>query len=128
MPPGMKSFLLFMTSVFIVIISHAQSEPQIPVQPFDSSTTIKRFPLSKFSPKDSVVREWRKKYFAIETPPPGSMRKGLRLLGNNQNGFEVYQTMQDNMYILKPDSSFVSNMPVLKMPLEEKPETEGKKN
>jgi hypothetical protein len=40
--------------------------------------------------------------------------------GNNQKGFDVYETVQDNVYILKPDSTFASNMHVLKMAVTEK--------
>ena len=42
----------------------------------------------------------------------GSMPKRLNYFGNNLQGFDTYQTPYDNMYILKPDSTFTSNMPV----------------
>jgi hypothetical protein len=36
--------------------------------------------------------------------------------GNNGQGFDIYDSQIDNMAVLKPDSSFGSNMPVAKMP------------
>lgn len=36
--------------------------------------------------------------------------------GNNGQGFDIYNSQIDNMAVLKPDSSFRSNMPVAKMP------------
>ena len=36
----------------------------------------------------------------------------LTLIENNNKGFDIYQTSHDNMYISKPDSTFISDMPV----------------
>ncbi len=125
----MKRFLLILTNFFIVIFIHAQTNPQTPlsINPYDSLITGKKFPPQKFKWNDPHS-ELRKKLFPDETPPGGSLRKGFIYRGNNQNGFDFYQTIQDNMYILKPDSTFVSNMPVLKLSLEEKRVTDEKKN
>jgi hypothetical protein len=119
----MKKFLLLSINFFIiVIIIHAQTIPPTPpLSNYDSLFEGRKYPSLKFDWKDSPANELRRKYFSNEMPPAGSMRKGFRYLGNNQNGFDVYQTIQDNMYILKPDSTFVSNMPILRMPLVEKP-------
>ena len=50
--------------------------------------------------------------FGKQIPLAGSMPRKFNYMGNNQQGFDIYQTPQDNMYILKPDSTFTSNMPV----------------
>src|SRR5215831_7136237 len=123
---GMKKFLLLLINFFIIIIIRAQSIPQTPpsINNSDSLINGRRYPSQKFSWRDSLQNELRKKYFSNEKLPAGSLRKGFRYLGNNQNGFDIYQTMQDNMYILKPDSTFVSNMPIIKIPTEEKPPLE----
>jgi hypothetical protein len=114
----MKKLLLLSVNFFIIVVIHAQTNPP----------TGKKFPSQKFNWNDSLSSKLREKIFSDETPPPGSLRKGFVYKGNNQNGFDVYQTMQDNMYILKPDSTFVSNMPVLKFSLEQKPILDENKN
>jgi hypothetical protein len=126
----MKKFFLLFINFFIIVIIHAQKTPQLPpsINNPDSLTEGRIFPLQKFSWRDSLSGELRKKYFSNEMPPAGSMRKGFRYLGNNQKGFEIYQTLHDNMYILKPDSTFVSNMPVLKLTIEKKPDLDEKRN
>ena len=47
-------------------------------------------------------------------PLPGSMQP-LIYKGNDGNGFDIYQSPQDNMHVLRPDSTFSSRMPVKKM-------------
>lgn len=47
-----------------------------------------------------------------QIPLAGSMPQKFNYLFNNQQGFDIFQTPHDNMYILKPDSSFSSNMPI----------------
>ena len=52
--------------------------------------------------------------------PPDSMpvykygKAEERFLCHNQNGTDVYAAATDMMFIVKPDASFTSNMPVLK--------------
>jgi hypothetical protein len=111
--------------MFMVIFLHAQTQP--PVNSYDSLITGKKF-FRKFKWSDPMVNKLKKNLFSYETPRPGSMPKKFLYLGNNQNGFDVYQTMQDNMYILKPDSTFVSNMPIIKIPSQEKLELNERKN
>jgi hypothetical protein len=124
----MKKFLFLSINFFAIIFTHAQTTPPPGIN-FNDSTWSKRIvPSQQFSSKDSMKNELRKNLFQDANPPAGSMRKGFKYLGKNQNGFDVYQTMHDNMYILKPDSSFVSNMPVLKMSIEERPSFDEKKN
>ncbi len=43
---------------------------------------------------------------AIQVKPQPNIYKG-----NNGQGFDIYESPLDNMAILKPDSSFASNMP-----------------
>lgn len=126
----MKTGFLLLINIFFAIVVHAQTKPQAPlsIKPYDSLLHGRKFLSQKFKWNDSLATTLRKKYFSDETPPPGSMRKGFVFPGNNQNGFDVYQTLQDNMFILKPDSTFVSNMPVIKMPSTERMEPDDKKN
>jgi hypothetical protein len=126
----MKRLLLLFVNFFVIVIIHAQTNPPTPfsINPYDSLITGKRFPPQKFKWNDSLSSKLREKLLSNETPPPGSLRKGFVYKGNNQNGFDVYQTLQDNMYILKPDSTFVSNMPILKFSLEQKPVMDENKN
>ena len=35
----------------------------------------------------------------------------LNYLGNNNKGLDIYQSSLDNMYVVKPDSTFYSGMP-----------------
>ena len=126
----MKSFLLLMISLFIGMVIQAQNKTptSFSIKPADTSIIPKAYPYQKFKWKDSLADQLRKKFFGNKMPVAGSMRKGFVYLGNNQNGFDVYQTMQDNMYILKPDSTFVSNMPVLKSSIEQRPVLDENKN
>src|SRR6266487_5299936 len=110
----MKKFmLLLLINFFISCIVHSQTRPQKRFVPNYSDTSspekLKRRQLS-----DSLLNalRQRKSYFD-NMPLAGSMSKRFRYLDNNQKGFEVYQTYQDFMYILKSDSTFASNMPVI---------------
>jgi hypothetical protein len=114
----MKKFLLLsLTNFFIVLIAHAQVQPQKPFFPH-------RFDTSDFDKykRGILIDSMRKQLFEnnqpnyYHMPVAGSMPKKFAYTGNNGDGFDVYQTMQDYMYILKPDSTFISNMPVIKMP------------
>jgi hypothetical protein len=116
----MKKLLLFISvNFFITFFVQAQTQLQKPLasQYFDtlsrSSAIFKGWQLH-----DSLINPWQKKNPPIDRMPVlGSMPKRFIYLGNNQKGFDVYQTMQDNMRILKPDSTFASNMPVRKVPV-----------
>lgn len=113
-----KVLLLFLFSIFMVLIVHAQIQPQKPTFPrrFDTSAFDK---LQRQLLIDSLKQQLFPKGdpYSYRMPIAGSMPKKFIYLGNNQKGFDVYQTVHDNMYILKPDSTFVSNMPVMKMPV-----------
>ncbi len=110
----MKKFLLLLISFFCVIIVDAQIQPQKPSAPnFTDTSYPKKF--KRWQLPDSLINSWQQKRSPLDRMSlAGSMPKRFRYLGNNQKGFEVYQTYQDFMYILKPDSTFISNMPVLK--------------
>lgn len=45
-------------------------------------------------------------------PVVGNVPILLNLIAHNSNGTDVYQSTIDNMFVLKPDSVFYSNMPV----------------
>ena len=40
---------------------------------------------------------------------------------SNSNGFDIYQSTPDNMYLIKPDSTIAFNMPVKKSTIQMKP-------
>ncbi len=48
----------------------------------------------------------------IYMPNAFKQKLQLTLLENNGNGFLLYKSTPDNMYVLKPDSTFYSAMPV----------------
>jgi hypothetical protein len=89
------------------------SRPGIPYFPDSLSIHFKHFPFG-----DSLQERLEKDLFH-EVPAAGAMRKGFKYDGNNGRSFEVFQTFHDNMYILRPDTSFSSNMPVISSPLSE---------
>lgn len=41
-----------------------------------------------------------------------AMSRQFYFLGNNGKSMDIYQTPADNMFIIKPDATFTSNMPV----------------
>lgn len=49
---------------------------------------------------------------SIYMPNAFTQKLQLTWLENKGNGFSIYQSTPDNMYILKPDSTFYSAMPV----------------
>lgn len=112
----MKTVLLLsILNFFIVLIVHAQ-QPQKPALP-------RRFDTSAFDKyrRHELIDSLRKQLFennqpySYRMPLAGSMPKKFIYLGNNGKGFDIYQTMHDNMHILKPDSTFESNMPIMRM-------------
>lgn len=101
----------------MITIGHAQIQPQQTIVPKFPDTLI----FKKFKPRSkprSLQFFPKVEPYSYNMPLAGSMPKKFIYLGNNENGFDVYQTVQDNMYILKPDSTFVSNMPIIKMTVE----------
>jgi len=106
----MRAQILLLTFLFTISLVKAQ-QPKIYTIPKDrfKDTAL----LNKLKDKDfvdSLRNELRKRYNNLSLA--GSMPKRLNYVGNNLQGFDTYQTPYDNMYILKPDSTFTSNMPV----------------
>jgi len=106
----MRAQILLLTFLFTITLVKAQ-QPKIYTIPKDrfKDTAL----LNKLKDKDfvdSLRNELRKRYNNLSLA--GSMPKRLNYVGNNLQGFDTYQTPYDNMYILKPDSTFTSNMPV----------------
>ena len=114
-----KIVLLFLFNFFIVVIVHAQLPPQHPSPKYFDTSAFDKFKRREWI--DSLGKQLfpKNEPYSYRMPVAGSMPKKFVYLGNNHKGFDVYQTMGDNMYILKPDSTFVSNMPVIKMPVAE---------
>ena len=51
---------------------------------------------------------------SIDNMPVVTVPITLNFLSNNNNGLDTYQANIDNMYAVKPDSTFVAVMPVKK--------------
>lgn len=105
-----KQSLLLLFLLCMATLLKAQ-QPKIYTIPKDDTAFRNKLKDKAFT--DSLKSELLKRsspYY--NTPLAGSMPKRFTYLGNNKNGFDIYQTPQDNMYILKPDSTFTSNMPV----------------
>jgi hypothetical protein len=102
-------------SVFLILCLAATSSAQK-----KSGLTYASLP----SLKDTVIlkqkEELKKNQLPYNGIPNAITTKPLPLvfLGNNNKGFDMYQSPVDNMGILKPDNSFASNMPVAKMETE----------
>ena len=109
-----KQILLLVTILLIGATLLRAQQPKVYVIPKDKlQDTALMNKLKDRGFVDSLRSEWRKRYSPYNNVPlAGAMPKRFTYLGNNNNGFDIYQTPQDNMYILKPDSTFTSNMPV----------------
>ncbi|HRI20184.1 MAG TPA: hypothetical protein PLA68_04500 [Panacibacter sp.] len=50
-------------------------------------------------------------YNVDNMPVAGNKKLPLTFIGNNENGLDIFRSGPDNMYILKPDATFLSAMP-----------------
>lgn len=48
----------------------------------------------------------------MNMPNAFNQKLTLTFIENNDNGFSVYRSTPDKMYVAKPDSTFISKMPV----------------
>ena len=110
----MKRILLtacFICCLTCIVTAQSPKVYKTPDKKQWDSSLQNRFKQKQFM--DSLQQAWRYKGSPYgELPLAGSMPKRFNYIGNNQQGFDIYQTPYDNMYILKPDSTFISNMPV----------------
>ena len=108
-----KQILMLLACLFTFSLVKAQ-QPKIyaiPKDSFNDTTLLNKLKEKGFT--DSSINELRRRYAPYNNMQfAGSMPKRFTYLGNNQQGFDIYQTPYDNMYILRPDSTFTSNMPV----------------
>ena len=118
-----KIFLLLFTFA-AVVYGKAQHNHSL-FQPYKSfSDTGKIFPTKPFLKDVSAYNFLSKgplrridmpdelRYSKIDRMPViGYGSSSYIYAGNNNNGFDIYQASPDNMYILKPDSTFYSHMP-----------------
>lgn len=106
-----KMFILLLCCGIVVFANAQNVKPYTqPKYKLKDSALFKRFKDKNFV--DSLRNAYRNSpYFNDKSPLPGSMPKRFNYAGNNGKGFDIYQTPQDNMYILRPDSTFSSNMP-----------------
>ncbi|MBG9377503.1 hypothetical protein I5907_14760 [Panacibacter sp. DH6] len=101
------TLLLLLLPACITLSAQQDKAFVIPRNNQQDSVFKKTYPQKQFI--DSLPSAYFRKHRA---PLPGSMPNKMTYLGNNGKGFDIYQTPQDNMFILRPDSSFYSNMPV----------------
>lgn len=106
----MKAILTLLSIVFILSVQ-AQYKLSPPTLTITGSNTVPKQDtnIQKFHDQ---LRNNKLPYNGIPniiTEKPSSPT----YLSNNGKGFDIYQSRVDNMYILMPDSEFVSNMPVL---------------
>ncbi|CAN5459228.1 hypothetical protein BH10BAC2_BH10BAC2_25750 [soil metagenome] len=109
----MKKIITLICCLFAVITIHAQT-PKIYVLPkekMNDSSFANRFKNKQYVDSLKYALKLPKGNYGT-IPLAGSMPRKLSYIGNNQQGFDIYQTPQDNMCILKPDATFSSNMPV----------------
>jgi len=115
-PLSMRKQSLVLLTLLCTTLLKAQ-QPKVytlPHDKFSDTTLFKRFNNKSFI--DSLQNALRYKNGLYGNKSlAGAMPRHLNYIGNNGNGFDIYQTPQDNMYILKPDASFTSNMPVAKI-------------
>lgn len=104
--------MLFVFTCICTVLVKAQS-PHIYVVPknqLNDSIFMNRLKDKTFL--DSLRNAMKYMNPGKQIPLAGSMPHKLNYVGNNRQGFDIFQTPQDNMYILKPDSGFSSNMPI----------------
>ena len=110
----MRKLFLFVICFFIVLNIYAQNDAENLPRTFFDTVPPKKFYHKNFSLPESLKNKLRhNKSFSFE-PCMNSKPEKFLYYGNNSKGFEVWQSIADHLYILKPDSTFVSNMPVLK--------------
>lgn len=69
-------------------------------------------PFKQFAPQLRKVKPGANNGMPNSLPVTGFNAYEYHFLLSNKNGFDVYESRRDGMFILKPDSGFVSNMPV----------------
>ncbi|MEP6846439.1 MAG: hypothetical protein ABI861_10565 [Panacibacter sp.] len=110
-----KSILL--TAYFLcctILATTAQSSPYIYKWPKNNNHSLSDL-LQERKFKDSLWHALPNQEFLYgNMPNAGTLPKRFNYIGNNQRGLDIYQADLDNMYILKPDAGFSSNMPVSK--------------
>jgi hypothetical protein len=104
--------MLFVFTCICIFMAKAQSPRvyAVPKNQLNDSAFMNRLKDKTFV--DSLRNVMKYRNPGKQIPLAGSMPRKFNYMGNNSKGFDIYQTPQDNMYILRPDSSFVSNMPV----------------
>ncbi|QEC65870.1 hypothetical protein FRZ67_00590 [Panacibacter ginsenosidivorans] len=102
----------FVCCLTCIVIAQSPYVYKAPEKKLWDSALVNRLKQKQFV--DSLKQAWRyQRHPYSNMPLAGSMPKRFNYIGNNQQGFDIYQTPYDNLYILKPDSTFSSTMPVL---------------
>ena len=114
----MKKLLLLSIFSFAIFMLHAQ---------VNSSATYQQYLLQKRGYKQQqpivVTKLLSQKTLALNInenkndsnidniPIAGNESLNLAFIENNNNGLDIFQSTPDNIYVLKPDATFASNMP-----------------
>jgi len=118
-----KLFLFLLVLVAFKSSQAQQAKPSIPKSIFgfpDTSIFLHSFPNYN-----------RLKYTTDNMPNPiKGMDNQLTKIGSNNRGFDLYQSNQDNMFILKPDnqnlaSNYIPNALKTLPPFLQKPDLKG---
>ena len=109
----MKKIITLVCCFFAIIAIHAQTLKiyTIPKSKLNDTSFTNRFKNKQYLDSLKYALKLPKGNYGT-IPLAGSMPRKLNYIGNNQQGFDIYQTPQDNMYILRPDTTFASNMPI----------------
>ena len=124
----MKKYLLAVITIVMMQCLHAQTiqwykapypqqVPQIKILPlpvpYDTSLQHLKLKPSfwKIPYADTLIPNTKN----IDGMPVAGFSSVYTYYGNNGMGFNVFQAGPDNMYVLKPDSSFISKMPVVNL-------------
>lgn len=107
----MLMFFIFISACLFRVKAQSPKVYTIPSDKLKDSSLLNRLKDKAFN--DSLRNVLKYRYNPYRTKPlAGSMPRKFNYLGSNRQGFDIYQTPLDNMYILRPDPTFVSNMPI----------------
>jgi hypothetical protein len=108
----MKKLFFLCAFSLTVCLLHAQTPL---VTPYNSTTTftIKKFGVPVDTTLYKELYQLRQSQNPVDNMPVvGLQPVQLTYTGNNGSGLDIYKAQQDNMPVVKPDSTFYSGMPV----------------
>ncbi|HWB28588.1 MAG TPA: hypothetical protein VG738_24110 [Chitinophagaceae bacterium] len=109
----MKKILFVVLLGTIASALHAQKNFVIPnaqLQPYLNDYKIITSDTAAF--RKLLMQQFKKQTLTDNMPVVALNSIKLQYRGNNGNGLDIYQANIDNMYVVKPDATFSSAMPV----------------